>query len=138
MTRPTRSATSGAALLVTRACYLALRRAVATPWRPDGVVLVAEPGRALHGPDIERAVGVPVVATISHDPAVARAVDAGLLAARLPRMLAARAAGGGVTAVDERLVDALCRAAERDDGDADAVVRGHVRTARAARHRRRQ
>ena len=77
----------GRALLVTRACYLALRRAVATPWRPDGVVLVAEPGRALRVPDIERAIGVPVVATISHDPAVARAVDAGLLAARLPRVL---------------------------------------------------
>jgi hypothetical protein len=75
------------ALLVTRACYLALRRAVATPWRPDGVVLVAEPGRALRVPDIERAVGVPVVATVSHDPAIARAVDAGLLAARLPRLL---------------------------------------------------
>jgi hypothetical protein len=77
----------GRGLLVTRACYLALRRAVAMPWRPDGVVLVAEPGRALHVPDVERAIGVPVVATISHDPAVARAVDAGLLAARLPRLL---------------------------------------------------
>jgi pilus assembly protein CpaF len=29
--------------------------------------------------------------------------------------------------VDPRLVDALCRAAEDDDGDADAVVRAHVR-----------
>jgi hypothetical protein len=77
----------GRTLLVTRACYLALRRAVATPWRPDGVVLVAEPGRALRGPDIERAIGVPVVATVSHDPVIARAVDAGLLAARLPRLL---------------------------------------------------
>jgi hypothetical protein len=77
----------GRTLLVTRACYLALRRAVATPWRPDGVVLVAEPGRALRAPDIERALGVPVVAAISLDPAVARAVDAGLLAARLPRLL---------------------------------------------------
>jgi hypothetical protein len=77
----------GRTLLVTRACYLALRRAVATPWRPDGVVLVAEPGRALRASDVERAVGVPVVATVSLDPAVARAVDAGLLAARLPRVL---------------------------------------------------
>jgi hypothetical protein len=77
----------GRSLLVTRACYLALRRAAATPWRPDGVVLVTEPGRALRVPDVERALGVPVVASISHDPAVARAVDAGLLAARLPRVL---------------------------------------------------
>jgi hypothetical protein len=77
----------GRTLLVTRACYLALRRAAAAPWRPDGVVLVAEPGRALRGPDVERAVGAPVVAAVSIDPAVARAVDAGLLATRLPRLL---------------------------------------------------
>jgi pilus assembly protein CpaF len=32
-----------------------------------------------------------------------------------------------MTAVDDRLVEALCRAAEREDGDADAVVRAHVR-----------
>jgi pilus assembly protein CpaF len=32
-----------------------------------------------------------------------------------------------MTAVDERLVEALCRAAEWDDGDADTVVRAHVR-----------
>jgi hypothetical protein len=78
---------SARALLITRACYVALRRAVAMPWRPDGVVLVAEPGRSLRVPDIERAFGVPVVASVSHDPTVARAVDAGLLAARLPRLL---------------------------------------------------
>jgi hypothetical protein len=77
----------GRTLLVTRGCYLALRRASALPWRPDGVVLIAEPGRALRGPEVERAIGAPVVAAVSHDPAVARAVDAGLLAARLPRLL---------------------------------------------------
>ena len=75
-------------LLVTRACYLALRRAAAAPCRPDGVVLVTEPGRALRAADVARAVGAPVVASVSHDPAIARAVDAGLLTARLPRLLA--------------------------------------------------
>ena len=50
-------------------------------------MLVAEPGRALGAADVARAVGVPVIATVSLDPAVARAVDAGLLAARLPRTL---------------------------------------------------
>jgi hypothetical protein len=74
-------------LLVTRACYLALRRAVSTPDRPTGIVLVSEPGRALRAADVERAVGVPVVTQLDVDPAVARAVDAGLLAARLPRLL---------------------------------------------------
>jgi hypothetical protein len=74
-------------LLVTRPCYLALRRAVSTPHRPTGIILVHEPGRALRVPDVEQAVGVPVVAQVDLDPAVARAVDAGLLAARLPRAL---------------------------------------------------
>ena len=72
------------ALLVTRPCYLALRAAVRQPTRPTGVVLVEEPGRALRGPDIEASLGVPVVATVLLDPAIARAVDAGLLLARLP------------------------------------------------------
>ena len=52
--------------------------------RPDGVVLVEEPGRSLTAADVARAVGAPVVARIDVDPAIARAVDAGLLAARLP------------------------------------------------------
>jgi hypothetical protein len=74
-------------LLVTRACYLSLRRAVRSPVRPTGVVLVDEPGRSLGQRDIEHALGVPVEAVVSLDPAVARAVDAGLLASRLPRMV---------------------------------------------------
>lgn len=74
-------------LLVTRPCYLALRRAQHCTTRPTGVVLVTEPGRALGGTDVEQALGVPVVAEVHYDPAVARAVDAGLLAARLPRSL---------------------------------------------------
>jgi hypothetical protein len=74
-------------LLVTRACYLALRRAVTLTARPDGVVLLEEVGRALRRADVERALGAPVVATLPVDPVVARAVDAGLLTTRLPRVL---------------------------------------------------
>jgi MinD-like ATPase involved in chromosome partitioning or flagellar assembly len=74
-------------LLVTRACFLSLRRAVQLPLKPTGIVLVSEPGRALGARDIEHALGAPVVAEVLVDPAVARAVDAGLLAARLPRSL---------------------------------------------------
>lgn len=74
-------------LLVTRACYLGLRRARDAPLRPSGVVLVAEPGRSLGVGDVEHIVGAPVVAEVSVDPAVARAVDAGLLSARVPRSL---------------------------------------------------
>lgn len=73
-------------LLVTRACYLSLRRASRSPVRPDGVVLVDEPGRRLRARDVERSIGAPIVSTVSIDPAIARAVDAGLLAARLPRL----------------------------------------------------
>jgi hypothetical protein len=74
-------------LLVLRPCYLALRRAVAAPFRPSGVVLVREPGRALTRRDVEAVLGVPVRAEVDLDPAIARAVDAGLLSARLPRGL---------------------------------------------------
>lgn len=75
-------------VLVTRPCFLALRRALTVPLRPSEVVLVMEPGRALTRSDVESCIGTPVVAEVPLDPAVARAVDAGLLASRLPRSLA--------------------------------------------------
>ncbi|MFP5489543.1 MAG: hypothetical protein ACLGHQ_14720 [Acidimicrobiia bacterium] len=71
-------------LLVTRPCYLAVRRAVDSRQVVDGIVLVEEPGRALGVDDIETALGAPVVCHLLLDPAVARAVDAGLLLAKLP------------------------------------------------------
>lgn len=74
-------------LLVMRPCYLALRRALAAPVRPSGVVLVSEPGRSLSREDVEDALGVPVRAEVAWSDGVARAVDAGLLAGRLPRAL---------------------------------------------------
>lgn len=75
-------------LLVIRPCYLALRRAAASAITPTGVIVVHEPGRALRAQDVAYAVQAPVVAELNTDPAVARAVDAGLLASRLPRALA--------------------------------------------------
>ena len=86
-TRPTSGINAGTALLVTRPCFLALRRAIDSPLRPNGVVVIAEPGRSLTTVDIEAVLGCPVVATIPHDAAIARAVDAGLLTTRIPRML---------------------------------------------------
>ncbi len=82
-------------LLVTRPCYLSLRRLVASPLRPTGVVLLTEPGRSLGRRDVEQVVGVDVVAEVPIDPTVARCVDAGLLAGRLPSALA-RALGRAV------------------------------------------
>lgn len=73
--------------LVTRACYLSLRRAAACPVRPTGVLLVDEPGRALRPRDIERSIGAPIVGRLPIDPKVARAVDAGLLMSRPPHTI---------------------------------------------------
>ncbi len=73
-------------LLVVRPCFLALRRAVAAPIRPSAVVLVVEAQRTLGPADVEDVLGVPVI-TVPWDSAVARAVDAGLLASRVPKPL---------------------------------------------------
>ena len=54
---------------------------------PTGAVLVHEPGRALRRSDVEHALGVPIVAEVPWDPAIARSVDSGMLAARLPSSL---------------------------------------------------
>jgi len=83
----TLAAAADTSLLVTRPCFLALRRAIAAPVRPSGVVLVVEDGRALAATDVEGALGVPICAQVLVTPQVARAVDAGILASRLPRSL---------------------------------------------------
>ncbi len=74
-------------LLVLRPCYLSLRRAQLLAVRPSGIVLVAAAGRVLRAPDVEAVLDVPVVASVDHDPQVARVVDAGLLGHRVPRPL---------------------------------------------------
>ncbi len=76
--------------LVIRPCYLALRRATAVAKHADGVILLTEPGRALTRRDVESVLQVSVVAEVPVDPAVARAVDAGLLASRLPTAISSR------------------------------------------------
>ena len=82
------AASARRSLLVIRPCFMALRRAMQAPLRPSGVVVVHEPGRALTTADIQQVVQAPVLAEVVLDPAVARAVDAGMLAGRLPRSLA--------------------------------------------------
>jgi hypothetical protein len=81
------AAAADQSLLVTRPCYLAMRRALAAPVRPSGIVVVLEPGRALTTNDIEAALGVPVVAEVELTVQVARWVDAGVFASRVPRSL---------------------------------------------------
>jgi hypothetical protein len=82
------AAAANRSLLVLRACFLALQRAASAPLRPSGVVLLLEPGRAITAGDVEQSLGVPVLARVRVTDSVARAVDAGLLTAHLPRTLA--------------------------------------------------
>lgn len=82
-------------VLVTRACYLALRRLPGIGLAPTEVALVREAARALDRGDVARAVGAPVRTTVDVEPGIARAVDAGLLASRLPRHLARAATAAG-------------------------------------------
>lgn len=82
------AAAADRSVLVIRPCYLAVRRAVASALRPTEVVVVTEDGRALSPGDIEGVLGAPVTTVIPWDGAIARAVDAGLLGRRLPRVLA--------------------------------------------------
>ena len=81
------AAAASLSLLVLRPCYLALRRALHAPIEASAVVLVGEPQRALRRNDVEDVLGIDVRAVIPWRPAVATAVDAGLLGRRLPAPL---------------------------------------------------
>lgn len=75
---------------VVRGCYLALRRGVHSPLlaRTTGIVLVEESGRSLGAPEVADVLDRPVLARIPVRPAIARSIDAGVLASRLPESLA--------------------------------------------------
>jgi len=87
-------------VIVLRSCYLGLRRAIRRPLvaRVAGAVLVEEGGRALGHEDVAEVLGCPVLARVPVRSSIARTVDAGLLASRLPSPLAAPA---------ERVLDTL-------------------------------
>lgn len=78
----------GSSLFVTRACYMAIRRAKALNVDADGVIFIDEPGRALNAKDISDVLGLPVVGVVEADPEVTRAVDSGTLVRRIPASLA--------------------------------------------------
>ena len=75
---------------VVRGCYLALRRGVHSPLlaRTTGVILVEEPSRSLGALEVADVLDRPVLARVPLRPVIARAVDAGVLASRLPDALA--------------------------------------------------
>ena len=74
--------------------YLSLRRALTAPQTTAGIVLISEPNRALGRRDVAEVLDHPIVAELTLDPDIARAVDAGLLptSRRLPRSLLLAAA----------------------------------------------
>src|SRR5262249_50787070 len=75
-----------ATVVVIRGCYLALRRAIGHPvlGRTAGAVLVEEPQRSLGAREVVDVLGVPVLVRVPLRASTARAVDAGVVAARLP------------------------------------------------------
>jgi cellulose biosynthesis protein BcsQ len=81
---------SDVSLVVVRECYLALRRAAASPLtaRAFGLVVLQEPGRALGPSDVAQVLGRPVTTRVPMRVAVARAVDAGVFPTRLPEPMA--------------------------------------------------
>lgn len=86
---------SDRSVLTTRACYLGVQRAVGFGLAATEIALVREQNRALRSDDIAEALGVPVRTVVPVDPTIARAVDAGLLASRMPRALERALAKGG-------------------------------------------
>ena len=82
---------AAASYLVTRPCYLALRRATHAVHKGevsvDGCILLNETGRALTPNDVSAVLKTTVCAELPVDSAISRAVDAGLLAHRVPKAL---------------------------------------------------
>jgi MinD-like ATPase involved in chromosome partitioning or flagellar assembly len=78
------------AVVVVRPCYLALRRAAQSPLlaASAGIVLFDEPGRALRAEEVSDVLGLDVLARVPVRDPIARAVDAGVVASRLPDALA--------------------------------------------------
>jgi hypothetical protein len=81
-------------VVVVRGCYLAVRRALRAPAlaRTAGVVLVEEKDRSLTEKEVGDVLDLPVLARVPVKVAVFRAVDAGVLATRLPEPIARPAA----------------------------------------------
>lgn len=81
------SVPKGVNILVTKHCYIAMRRGLQLNVKPDMIVVLSEDGRALRDVDVEACLGVKIAAVIKYDPTVSRSIDAGLMSSRLPRPL---------------------------------------------------
>lgn len=78
---------SGCRIFVTKQCYVSVHAYVREGHEANGCIILEEPGRALTQLDIERATDLKCLKTITWDPGVFRAVDAGLLTSRPPSTL---------------------------------------------------
>lgn len=70
--------------IVTRPCYLSLRRAVNLEKSWSGVVVIREPERVLTTSDVESVLKLTCVAEIPYSRDISSRVDSGLLKSRLP------------------------------------------------------
>jgi hypothetical protein len=77
---------SDVSIVVVRDCYLALRRAVHTPLASHaaGVVVLEEPGRSLSANEVTDVLRLPLLGSVPFHLDVARVVDSGVLASRMP------------------------------------------------------
>jgi hypothetical protein len=73
--------------LVTRPCYLALRRAQFVHHTSKAAIVVTEPDRALRPSDVAKVLGLPIAATLEISADIARRVDAGIISSRPPAEL---------------------------------------------------
>jgi hypothetical protein len=80
---------SDVSLVVVRACYLALRRAVHAPLlaHAAGVIVVGENRSSLQARDVTEVLTIPTVATVPWLSTTARLVDAGVFARRTPESM---------------------------------------------------
>ena len=73
--------------MVTRPCYLSLRRAVNLDQRFSAVIVVQEHDRVLTTSDVESVMKLKCAAEVPYSSDISRRVDSGLLKSRLPLLL---------------------------------------------------
>lgn len=71
--------------LVTRPCYLSLKKAVRMR-KPTNVCVIQERDRALTVDDVAHVIGAPVTTMVPWEAGISRAVDAGLLPSRVDQL----------------------------------------------------
>ncbi len=74
-------------ILITRPCYLSLRRSRLFENSFDSVIVIEESHRVLTSADVQSVLGVPIAARIPLTSDIARRVDAGVIISRPPRQL---------------------------------------------------